>query len=73
MSDVTHSGIKVHNNSSVRRQKDLTGYCFKYIDRPYCLRTDDMYHKLTVVTLEIITGCTLVKTHTSARCVAVHL
>ena len=27
--------------SSVRRQKGLTGYCFTYIDRPFCLRTDD--------------------------------
>ena len=27
--------------SSAWRQKGLTGYCFKYIDRPFCLRTDD--------------------------------
>ena len=26
---------------SVQRQKGLTGYCFKYIDRPFCLHTDD--------------------------------
>ena len=26
--------------SSARRQKGLTGYCFKYIDRPFCLQTD---------------------------------
>ena len=26
--------------SSVRRQKGLTGYCFKYIGRPFCLQTD---------------------------------
>ena len=25
-------------NSSVWRQKGLTGYCFKYIDRPFCLQ-----------------------------------
>ena len=25
---------------SARRQKGLTEYCFKYIDRPFCLRTD---------------------------------
>ena len=30
------------NTSSAWRQKDLTGYCFNYIDRPFCLRTDDM-------------------------------
>ena len=28
--------------SSVRRQKGLPGYCFKYTDRYFCLRTDDM-------------------------------
>ena len=27
---------------SVWRQKGLTGYCFKYIDRPFCLRADDL-------------------------------
>ena len=27
---------------SVQRQKGLTGYCFKYTDRPFCLRTDEM-------------------------------
>ena len=26
--------------SSAWRQKGITGYCFKYIDRPFCLRTD---------------------------------
>ena len=26
--------------TSVWRQKGLTGYCFKYTDRPFCLRTD---------------------------------
>ena len=26
---------------SARRQKGLTGYCFKYIDRPFCLQTDE--------------------------------
>ena len=30
-------------NSLARRQKGLTGYCFKYIDRPFCLRTDELY------------------------------
>ena len=29
--------------SSTLRQKDLTGYCFKYIDRPFYLLTDDLY------------------------------
>ena len=28
---------------SARRQKGLTGYCFKYIDRPFCLWTDNLY------------------------------
>ena len=28
---------------SARRQRGLTGYCFKYIDRPSCLQTDDMH------------------------------
>ena len=28
--------------SFVRRQKGLTGYCFKYTDRPFCLRASDM-------------------------------
>ena len=32
----------IRNISSARRHKDLTGYCFKYIDRPFCLRTDDI-------------------------------
>ena len=27
--------------TSARRQKGLTGYCFKYIDRPFYLQTDD--------------------------------
>ena len=31
-------------NSSAQRQKGLTGYCFKYKDRPLCLRTNDMYN-----------------------------
>ena len=26
--------------TSARIQKGLTGYCFKFIDRPFCLRTD---------------------------------
>ena len=29
--------------SSAGRQKGLTGYCFKFIDRPFCLETDDLY------------------------------
>ena len=34
--------------SSVWRQKVLTGYCFKYTDIPFCLRTDEillLYYK----------------------------
>ena len=30
-------------NSLVRRQKGLTGYCFKYTDRPFCLRADKLH------------------------------
>ena len=36
-------GLSKINMSSARRQKVLTGYCFKYVDRPFCLRTDDDY------------------------------
>ena len=28
--------------SSAWRQKGLTGYCFKYTDRPFCLRTNNV-------------------------------
>ena len=28
-------------NWSAWRQKGLTGYCFKYTDRPFCLWIDD--------------------------------
>ena len=31
------------NNSSAQRQKGLTGYCVKYIDRPFCLGTDALH------------------------------
>ena len=30
------------HNSSAQRQKSLTGYCFKNIDRPFCLQTDEL-------------------------------
>ena len=30
------------NNSSAWRQKGLTAYCLKYIDRPFCLQTDEL-------------------------------
>ena len=30
-----------YNNTSVQRQKGLTGYCFNYIDRPFCLQTNE--------------------------------
>ena len=30
-------------NSSAWRQKDITGYGFKYIDRPLCLQTDELH------------------------------
>ena len=32
----------INNTSSARRQKGLTSYCFKYVDGPFCLRTDNM-------------------------------
>ena len=32
-------------SSSAGRQKGLTGYCFKYIERPFCLQTDVMFCK----------------------------
>ena len=32
----------IFSKSLVRRQKGLTGYCFKYIDRPFCLPSDEM-------------------------------
>ena len=35
------SGIICKCISSLWRQKGLTGYCFKYIDRPFRLRNDD--------------------------------
>ena len=38
---VTHKAT-VFELSTARRQKGVTGYWFKYIDRPFCLRTDDM-------------------------------
>ena len=31
------------DTSSARRQKGLTGYCFKYIDRPFCLQANDLH------------------------------
>ena len=37
-----HSEETTRNITSARRQKDLTGYWFKYIDRPFCLRTDEL-------------------------------
>ena len=39
--------IKVINQtkimSSAQRQKGLTGYCFKFTDRPFCFRSDDVF------------------------------
>ena len=29
-----------HSSSSAQRQKGLSGYCFKYVDRPFCLQTE---------------------------------
>ena len=36
--------------SSGQRQKSLTGYCFEYIDRPFCLQTDDLFSHLLIST-----------------------
>ena len=33
-------------NSSARRQKGLTGYCFKYTDRPFCLQANKLQGSL---------------------------
>ena len=30
---------------SLEAKKGLTGYCFKYIDRPFCFRTDEMLER----------------------------
>ena len=35
--------------SSAGRQKGLTGYCFKCIDRPFCLQTDDIYYSSSLL------------------------
>ena len=39
-----HNGCQIADNSisSAWIQKGLTGYCFKYIDRPLSLQTDDL-------------------------------
>ena len=31
-----------NDNSPAGSQKGLAGYCFKYIDRPFCLRTNEL-------------------------------
>ena len=39
--NTTRLSMLLHNSSSsAQRQKGLTGNCFKYIDRPFCLQTD---------------------------------
>ena len=38
---VPDASTRTVNKSSVWRQKGLTGYCFKYIDRSFRLRTDE--------------------------------
>ena len=32
--------IQFMGSSQEQKQKGLTGYCFKYIDRPFCLRAN---------------------------------
>ena len=41
---MSHNTVPVSqkHSSSVWRQKGLTGYCFKYTDRPFCLQTDEL-------------------------------
>ena len=34
---------------SAWRQKGITGYCVKCIDRPFCLRTDDMLIEMRII------------------------
>ena len=36
--------------SSAWRQEGLTGYCFKYIDRPFCFRANDMLGDTYLIT-----------------------
>ena len=40
--DIETLTLQIHN-SSAWRQKGLTCYCFKCIDRPFCLWTDELY------------------------------
>ena len=39
--DLPNVKQEVKHKTSAWRQKGLTGYCFKYIDRPFCLRTNE--------------------------------
>ena len=60
--------------SSTRRQKVLTGYCFKYIDRPFCLRTDGLCHAcfITITLRRLHPGnCTLRNTSFSIITMAI--
>ena len=36
--------VKSMNTYQLGGQKGPTGYCFKYIDRPFCLKTDDNWY-----------------------------
>ena len=38
--------VSVHNRSSAWRQKGLTGYWFKHIDRPFCLQADEVNYMI---------------------------
>ena len=33
----------INDTSSAQWQKGLTGYCFKYVDWPFCLQTDVLF------------------------------
>ena len=35
--------MKRKESRQLGRQKGLTGYCFKYIDRPFCLQSDEVH------------------------------
>ena len=42
LSQHCHKNI-ANTKSSAQMQRGLTDYYFKYIDRPFCLRADEMY------------------------------
>ena len=61
MKDIARTG-KIYTSAytSVRRQKGLTAYCYKYIDRPFCLRTDKMYKLFSIKDINLQGYLTLI-------------